>query len=479
MLLTYLAGGGEYAIVEPCGVIMKGHQVQTDSIWRTQKVRKPLWRRIVRLVFRTAIVLLVVAGAAFLAWSYLADRWLHEQLAAIQATGDPMTFAEMHEAIKPVDPADDAKPFYAAAVDLYRRPSGSDNCDLDFDKALADGKPVSSDLAAKIQKMVDENKLCLEMLDHGGALPGCSYEFGFQYGLMAARFSGPRNLAQAASLRTRMLALAGEGDKAIDSHVSSLRMLRMCDQQPLLITHLIRVSCLNLAAQDVPVILEHGKPSVGQLAKLEAAIKEAEETQDFRRTIIGERVFVLATARKLISTAPKEPWECPSSIEAYPDNWWARPYAKMMVANELEKLNAAGTAAQTDWPNILQAEQAAAVKCSQSKLAAFSQATMPLQMSMTALTGRSLAIARATRVAIMARRYQMETGNLPAGLDELATHFNATLPNDPFTGKPLIYRQAGSGFAVYSVGEVGKDLGIDKINNFADAKDSNWGIRIE
>jgi hypothetical protein len=57
------------------------------------------------------------------------------------------------------------------------------------------------------------------------------------------------------------------------------------------------------------------------------------------------------------------------------------------------------------------------------------------------------------------RAYQSEQGRVPARLDDLVTNYLSKVPQDPFTGKPLIYRPQGTNWLLYSVGADGIDDG--------------------
>jgi hypothetical protein len=57
---------------------------------------------------------------------------------------------------------------------------------------------------------------------------------------------------------------------------------------------------------------------------------------------------------------------------------------------------------------------------------------------------RGLATVALTAVAL--RRYRLDQGGYPAALDALVPTYLAQVPVDPFTGRPIAYTQAGSGF---------------------------------
>ncbi|MBN2579275.1 MAG: hypothetical protein JXB10_09815 [Pirellulales bacterium] len=55
--------------------------------------------------------------------------------------------------------------------------------------------------------------------------------------------------------------------------------------------------------------------------------------------------------------------------------------------------------------------------------------------------------------------YRRAHGKLPATLDDLVPEFLPAVPQDPFTGKPLVYRRTPKGYKLYSLGPDGKDDG--------------------
>ena len=57
------------------------------------------------------------------------------------------------------------------------------------------------------------------------------------------------------------------------------------------------------------------------------------------------------------------------------------------------------------------------------------------------------------------RCFRQEHGKVPAKLDELVPAYLKTVPQDPFSGKPLVYRTQGTNWLLYSVGPDGMDNG--------------------
>jgi len=57
------------------------------------------------------------------------------------------------------------------------------------------------------------------------------------------------------------------------------------------------------------------------------------------------------------------------------------------------------------------------------------------------------------------RCFQAENGRMPERLDEIVTNCLAKVPDDPFSGRPLVYRPRGTNWLLYSVGTDGVDDG--------------------
>jgi hypothetical protein len=59
---------------------------------------------------------------------------------------------------------------------------------------------------------------------------------------------------------------------------------------------------------------------------------------------------------------------------------------------------------------------------------------------------------RLLAVELALRCHQFEQGHPPARLDELTTNYLPHVPQDPFSGQPLIYRAQGTNWLLHSVG---------------------------
>ena len=424
---------------------------------------RSLWRRIVKWGVRIVLVLVVLVVAVWSIWNYSVGRALRNEIDRIRAAGEPVTFRELTASLEKVDQANDAGPSYAAALELLRgRDKGKDaEIEKGLDKAAKDHVRPSSELLAEAEQLLKENRIALELIDTGRDLPGCNYDLGLDYGLsfVMPRLGAARGTAKMNSLRTRVLAFQGKGDEASRSLLSSLRMLRMFDRQPILIHHLVRAACLSLALDDIPIILEFSYPSPDVMLELENELLQAEKSMNLKRVWIAERVYSLEIMRNLISSPRKLDAALqrrPAIAESWPNSFAWSPFTRSMALDQIRTYSQWIEASVNDWPEALDA-----IKESDEEgwIGVFSKILRPSIKRAVVLTGRCIATARSARLAVMIERYRRSKGSLPTKLDEIEAASGEELPRDPFTGRGLIYLQTSDGYKVYSVGDNRKDDG--------------------
>jgi hypothetical protein len=93
----------------------------------------------------------------------------------------------------------------------------------------------------------------------------------------------------------------------------------------------------------------------------------------------------------------------------------------------------------------------------------------------TLITVRNETLRRLTVTAIALERYRLRHDRPPADLAALVPELLRTVPLDPMSGRPLGYRfTAGASFALYSVGEDGRDDGGDPTSLVATNRFDLW-----
>jgi hypothetical protein len=168
--------------------------------------------------------------------------------------------------------------------------------------------------------------------------------------------------------------------------------------------------------------------------------------------------------------------------------WVGRPWFTNRFMSTLEAVDRRLQAARVPWPDKL-----AAIEALQQAQAADS-ASAPVD-DVRRRTNRSwwldpiadvgapssvrraaarLAADRAAMAALAIERFRRANADrLPAELSELTPGFMKSVPEDPFSGNPLLYRKDSTGYVVYSVGENRSDD-----HGSVDPEESDVGLRV-
>jgi len=111
-------------------------------------------------------------------------------------------------------------------------------------------------------------------------------------------------------------------------------------------------------------------------------------------------------------------------------------------------------AQQVSWDEVWRNERAFMWRQSRNPLLLIATAApmRPAKVRAEERIRRIKATVRLLAAELSIRCYQQEKGHPPARLDELVPKFLKAVPQDPFTGKPLIYRPQETDWLLYSVG---------------------------
>jgi len=371
-----------------------------------------------------------------------ASRRLNDEIARIRAAGEPLTFEELRADQSAGDGADAASDYRAAAVllaDLDTGPlfgllhayrAGTRSCPP---------VPPSTEVREGARRMLAQSQPALELIDRAARKEACHYAFNLETGEFPP-FHRFRTAGGLLSLRTLELGFAGAADRAAASLISSLRMLRVFETEPVLITYLVRLAAWEGGCADLPAVLGARTLSETSLSDLDEALTVAEAPDLLKRTIEGERVWEMN--QLAASLGPDWPDGELRSASAKRRPFWRRPRLVREASDYLAATAAVINAASEPWPQVLDAMPTCPARTSLDSVAC------ELPMERMERAGQALAATRAARVAIAVERYRRRQGKLPASLTDLAS----PLPADPFTGHDLLYQRGEDSFGVASIG---------------------------
>ena len=209
----------------------------------------PWWRRILLGLVLTVIGLLTVSIAV----SYLMGKQLSTEIVKISQAGEPLTFSDLGADIIQSSTAEDAARYYTEAL-LNIRPEELTN--LKRANTLYRNNITSlpagefpDELREEVTGSLERFQPVLEKLDKGAGIPLSRFNIGIVYGIKAftARLFRLQTASFLLSLRTLDLIRRGEGDTAVDSIISMLKMTRTLFSRPTFVLHTSNISFVLFA----------------------------------------------------------------------------------------------------------------------------------------------------------------------------------------------------------------------------------------
>ena len=295
--------------------------------------------------------------------------------------------------------------------------------------------------------------------------PLCRFDINYEahFGALLPHLSTYRNLMRSFTLR----ALA---HLANDDPESALADVRMClflaesiRDEPFLISQLVRISCLQIALQPVWEGLQGEDWNPEQLAVMEKQLAVIDLLEGYRISILGEREIAnLAIApwygnpklmEEQLAPLDGEPTEV---IDMISSNWI---YQNQMRLNEMHVKYSqcvVDAKARRIHPNI-GATLEAMIEARKAKPDyVLSSMLLPSVGKVATRIGFAQTAVDHARIACLLEIQKLEHKKYPAQLTEL----KAPVPNDPYTGKPYVYKPDPKGrYELYGVGRNQKDEG--------------------
>jgi hypothetical protein len=290
------------------------------------------------------------------------------------------------------------------------------------------------------------------------------------------------------AFQTKALAelAAGRADAAFADLQAALTMSDAVRTEPILISGLVRLACLEIAVPPLYEGLARGQWSTAQLEQLQARLDRINLVEEMSRTLRGERAFSIA----IIDLMKRDPaaldWGADGGFEGtamrlMPSGWFyqnqlniARFYQETFPSLDvsrrvvdLTKLNGI----MNDLDQRMTPRRPYTV---------FVSMLFPAIHKAVQRTARAQATLNLATLACALERHRLSTGQYPDQLGALTPRLLERLPLDPVNGEPLKYRRTDDGrFVLWSVGlnlkDDGGTIALDKKGKPAtDGKEGDW-----
>jgi hypothetical protein len=254
--------------------------------------------------------------------------------------------------------------------------------------------------------------------------------------------------------------------QALDDIRLAFHTLDASKDEPILISQLVRIACLQLLLPTIQQGLATHQWNESQLAALEARLASFDFLAAYKLAIRGERVCInRALDRHRLEAAlwevmeEQQPSRPPWVARLIPSGWF---YRNMIVMDRLiqelvlSPVDTAGRRVHADAARRLDQTMQGRVGAI-TPYTVLARLLVDLASPMREATLRKFARAQSQAdqaAAVCAlERYRLAHGQYPETLTALVPALLHAVPQDILTGKPLIYRPTGTGgFMLYSVG---------------------------
>ena len=461
--------------------------------------RKP-WERRRRRMILMVVALFVAPALFFGTMHFFAQKRIEAHLDIIRAKGYPATAEELKHWKVPVPPAMQkagvaaseapeasggpaeapeadgrtATGLYLDAMDLLeKRPGGYKSSDLPKEllEHFRETGTLTPEEMAQLRAYVEAGADVLALLhDAAGLAPGripLDYSKGWELDL--SHLTKIREFSRLLRAETLLAAIEGDPDRAYEAVMAGLAVHRPLQQEPILISQLVRVACNSITLEALNDTLGRAAYSDEQLARIQQSFESSYDPAAMTNALVTERIF-----GNQIYDDPGPALASAGSGTFFLDNFVPGSRAALMQA-----------AAAVGWydgdrerylsimDEMLEASSLPYPEAQEAMLRLDDRIGTPTPLSLPrlsqvilpGLTHAQQAMVRneaqltegATAAAI--ERYRLANGVPPAQLDDLVPAYLDDTPADPFDLEPLRYRREGDSYVLYSIGENGVDDG--------------------
>jgi len=335
-------------------------------------------------------------------------------------------------------------------------------------------KPRKERQAEEEKELGQARELCgaagevVRLFHDAAKRPRCRFDLDYAeaaYDMPLPHLSQFRDSGDLLCLSARLHARDKRADAACADLHAALKLSGATRNEPLLFARLLEAEVRDKSVACLNEIMNDTEPSNSALSELDLVLAKFDGREDLVLAMRGERCFgisvVPAAARdpEMLSTAGGEP--PPRTVFGKVRRFLFLPSVYCDGIFYLREAEKSIAYAAKPWHEA-KSDYAAMEKTVEAQISLSGKApSFMLPVTLKAALAYDVCKARGhtARLGIALRRYRMKHGEYPDKLDALTPAFIDTLPVDPFSGKDYVYRRAGKGFIVYSIGGNGVDDG--------------------
>jgi hypothetical protein len=440
-----------------------------------------------RKVFRTGILLSCLL-VPFIIWRLWLFWGVNHQLARIRAAGLPTNGDEVNKWHASVPERENAALVLTRAFELRRNyPDSRSNLIWNF-KLPPRGQKVDPDQADLLSGYVEMNTAALAMANEALKLPASRYPIDCSLCSQTPlpHLTWLKHLTELYQYKAELAFIRVDADEAAGAVASILGLARTIENEPVLISQIVRQKLLEMAIASLERNLNLSF-SAAEATNLSPLLAQTAQVQCLARALIGERAMLAPYFRTSPGDnpriyPPKNDQEEDSVSVLRRRDWGMLKlvgFYDMDLGQFLFVMDKVIPLADLPPPANLEVDRnfAKAAAVSKKKGRNLSALIFSNCVRAAARENECIAHLRLAITALALEQFRNQNGRLPQKLEELTPAFLAEVHDDPFTGVELLYRQLPKGYVVYSVGrDLIDDGGKEELESKKGRNESTYDI---
>lgn len=401
------------------------------------------------LVWITGALLVGVGLLAFVFLSSQSD--LEARVAALRKAGMPMNGEELNDFY--VVPADvpDSTLEWQAACELVRSKTFADA--VSGLPILGQGEDIPppgetweqfEQSKTAIESTIDTELAAVRKAVAAGGRARFQVDFRNGMDTLLTDTQEMRTHARLLALDANIAAHEGDAQRVIDDIRGMLAVSEAMAEEPMVISHLVRMAIVSMAIDQAQKLLPHCECTDSQLARLQAAMFQIDLRRGLRRGYIGERAigldFIGELSTPFAASNQHEALDVyEEGIESHEMSWKETREWQNKVDTELQNLSG-GFISRIRYRGVLMA--------------------LPALAQVSTATFRTEADQRCMVIALGAMRQKLRDGEYPRSMPDANLLPNADIvTKDPFSDQPMLVKTHDGNTTFYSIGENETDDG--------------------
>jgi tetratricopeptide (TPR) repeat protein len=323
---------------------------------------------------------------------------------------------------------------------------------------------AAEDILAALGKFDAEMK---ELHEAAAARPYCRFPVEYDYEMPAQivlrpHLSRMKALSVLLEMRATALLELGRSQDALADLQLAFRLSDAIGEEPILISHLVRLAILSLDLQTVREGLVRHAWSDVQLAEIDKYLASVDLLAEYKHAMRGERacnVEITDWARrqefKFTAELMSESKSFPifSVFNLMPGGWYNQNMLAIARSHQNFTLAVVGEQSHRVFPEVSENQERAIQEMRTTPCNVFLKLLFPALSKASMISARGQTYVDAARIGCALERFRLANGQLPDALDALVPRFIDKIPNDVIDGQPLRYHKTSDGgYVVYSVG---------------------------